>query len=64
MGFNDRYPIDFSIIIEKCPKCGKEFEVVYEEQQPGFRVPSEKMCPYCKHLLAKSMEHEFTTRKL
>ena len=64
MGWNDRILEDFVTKKEICPKCGKEFECDYEEQQPGFRMLDEKRCPYCKAILMKSMEYEFTTRRL
>ena len=64
MGFNDHYPIDFSVIMEKCPKCGKTFELILEEHTPGFRTPEDKVCPYCNAILKTSMEYGFTTRRL
>lgn len=60
MGFNDRYPEDYIEHNVVCCICGKKFRFITEEQTPGFRTMDELHCPYCKTLLAQSMEVEFS----
>ena len=50
--------------IEKCPECGKEFVCYYYEQKPGFRLPEDKICPYCDKVIKTSLAYEFTTIKM
>ena len=60
MGFNDHYPEDYIEHNVVCNICGKRFRFITEEQEPGFRMKDELYCPYCKTLLAQSMEVEFS----
>lgn len=54
---NDRISVFYHICI--CSVCGKRFSFAEEEQEPGFRVMDELRCPYCKTVLAQSMEVEY-----
>lgn len=60
MGYNDRYPEDYIEHNVVCNICGKKFRFITEEQVPGFRMMDELCCPYCKTVLARSMEVEFS----
>lgn len=60
MGYNDHYPEDYIEHNVVCNICGKKFRFITEEQEPGFRMKDELYCPYCKTLLAQSMEVEFS----
>ena len=60
MGYNDHYPEDYIEHNVLCNVCGKRFRFITEEQVPGFRVMDELCCPYCKTVLARSMEIEFS----
>lgn len=60
MGFNDHYPEDYIEHEVICQKCGKKFRFRTEYQIPGFRFNVVLQCPYCKEVLAESMEVEFS----
>ena len=64
MGWNDHISDNYSSETEQCPKCGKRFICITEEQVPGFRERDEKICPYCGEELCSSMEYEYTCRKI
>lgn len=64
MGWNDHLEDNNFNYVQKCPKCGKKFKVYEEEQVPGFRFPDPMICPYCNHVICKSMEVEFFTYKI
>lgn len=50
--------------LDTCIKCHKIFRCIETEQTPGFRDMDYKCCPYCKEILASSMEYEFMCFKL
>ena len=43
----------------KCSHCGKKFSYCVEEQTPGFRFPSDLICPWCGETLRESLEVEY-----
>ena len=53
-----------STSIEVCPSCGKKFNLITEEQEAGFRMKDELICPYCNYLIKSSMEVEYSARKI
>ena len=43
--------VHFSEVINKCPRCGKEFEVtIIYDNFPGGRETEGVWCPYCYFL--------------
>ena len=47
-----------------CSKCKKTYRQVCEDQEPGFRMRDEDICPYCGNVNGSSMSVEYTNYPL
>lgn len=48
----------------QCTNCNQFYRQYVEDQVIGCRQMSEDICPYCGHIAGKSMDVEYTNRKV
>lgn len=45
--------------VATCKHCKKDYIQVQTDQEPGFRMPDDDICPYCKQSNGSSMAVEY-----